>query len=264
MDLELSGKRAIVSGASRGIGKAIAAELSREGADVVITARGRDALESTAREIAGETSGKVIPITLDTGDSLSVQRGFADAIETLGGVDILVNCAADPLPATGFQKLPELTEDAFWGDVNVKVLGYLRATREVAPHMISQRWGRIINISGTGARQTVSIVRSVRNVSVAAITKNLADELGPHGINVTVVHPGATRTERVSDAPNGQVDLPGVDLSAVRRAHANAIGRIVDASEVAWVVAFLASPKSVSIAGDAVTVSGGIKGFIHY
>src|SRR6202042_368214 len=113
--------------------------------------------------------------------------------------------------------------------------------RHVAPHMIEQGWGRIINISGTGARQTVSIVRSVRNVSVAAMTKNLADELGPHGINVTVVHPGATRTERVSEQTARTAAAAGIDLERISAAHANAIGRIVDAEEVGWVVAFLAS-----------------------
>lgn len=261
MDLELHGKRAIVSGASRGIGRAIADELAREGAKLVITARGRLALEDAAREIGAASGVAVAAVALDTSDPESVARGFGEAIDTLGGgVDILVNCAADPLPATGFQKLGELTEEAFWSDLDTKVLGYLHTTRAVAPHMIAEGWGRIINISGTGARQTVSIVRSIRNVSVAAMTKNLADELGPHGINVTVVHPGATRTERT----NGHEQPPGVDLDAIRRSHENAIGRMVEAREVAWVVAFLASPKSVSIAGDAVTVSGGVRGFIHY
>lgn len=266
MDLELKGRRAIVSGASRGIGRAIATELSHEGADVVIVARGAEALHGAAKEIAVETGGKVLPVVADTSDNESVRDAFAAAIEELGGVDILVNCAADPMPKDGFQKLAEVTEEALWRDVNVKVMGYLRTAQAVAPHMIEQGWGRIINISGTGARQTVSIVRSVRNVGVAALTKNLADELGPYGINVTVVHPGATRTERVTDAVlAGASPVEGVDLSEVRASHVNnAIGRIVDAREIGWVVAFLASPKSVAITGDAIVTAGGIKGFIYY
>jgi NAD(P)-dependent dehydrogenase (short-subunit alcohol dehydrogenase family) len=262
MDLELAGKRAIVSGASRGIGRAIADELSREGADVVITARGQAELERAASEIATAHGGSVTAIALDTGDAESVESGIDAAIATLGGVDVLVNCAADPLPVDGFQNLAELTEDAFWRDVNVKVLGYLRTARRVAPHMIDQGWGRIINISGTGARQTVSIVRSIRNVSVAAMTKNLADELGPHGINVTVVHPGGTRTERVVERWAEEGLTP--EAIAASYTDINAIGRIVEPQEVAWVVAFLASPRSVSITGDAVTVAGGVKGFIYY
>ena len=106
-------------------------------------------------------------------------------------------------------------------------------------------------MSGLAARQSGSILGSIRNVSVAAMTKNLADELGPHGINVTVVHPGATRTERMTD-----------DTAA--RVAGNVIGRVVDADEVAYVVAFLASPKSVAITGDAIACGGGARGAIHY
>jgi NAD(P)-dependent dehydrogenase (short-subunit alcohol dehydrogenase family) len=265
VDLELQGRRAIVSGASRGIGRAIALELSREGADVVVTARGSEALEQAAKGISHKTGGKVLPFTVDTREDESVRQTFETAIAALGGVDILVNCAAEPLPRDGFQKLAGVTQDALWQDVNTKVMGYLRTAQAVAPHMISQRWGRIINVSGTGARQTVSIVRSVRNVGVAAMTKNLADELGPHGINVTVVHPGATRTERFDgETFDRSPELEGIDLSEISRSHANAIGRIVDASEIGWVVAFLASPKSVSVTGDAIVTAGGIKGFIYY
>ena len=96
-------------------------------------------------------------------------------------------------------KLAELTTEALWDEVNTKVMGYLRCAREVAPLMAANGWGRIVNVSGLAARQSGSIIGSVRNVSVAALTKNLADELGPLGINVTVVHPGATRTERTSE-----------------------------------------------------------------
>ena len=143
------------------------------------------------------------------------------------------------------------TSDALWAEVNTKVMGYLRCAREVAPLMVAEGWGRIINVSGLAARQSGSILGSIRNVSVAAMTKNLADELGPHGINVTVVHPGATRTERMTD-----------DTAA--RLSGNVIGRVVDADEVAYVVAFLASPKSAAITGDAIACGGGTRGAIHY
>ncbi len=114
----------------------------------------------------------------------------ATAGELLGGVDILVNSAAKPMGQAPPPKLPDVTGMLFWDDMNVKVLGYLRCAQAVAPGMIDQGWGRIINISGLGARSTGSIIGSMRNVAVAAMTKNLADELGPYGINVTVVHPG--------------------------------------------------------------------------
>lgn len=265
MDLELKGKRAIVTGGSRGIGKAIARQLALEGADVVVSARGKEALEATAEELATETGQRVVPVAADTGDDDSARALVAEAVSALGGVDILVNNAAKVLGGRP-PRLADVTKEIFWDDVNVKVLGYLRCAREVAPHMAEQGWGRIVNVSGLAARQAASIVGSVRNVSVAALTKNLADELGPKGINVTVVHPGITRTERTPDLVAAQAQRLEIGPEeAERRMGANvSIGRIVDAAEVAWVVAFLASPKSVAINGDAIACGGGTLGAIHY
>jgi NAD(P)-dependent dehydrogenase (short-subunit alcohol dehydrogenase family) len=132
--------------------------------------------------------------------------------------------------------------------------------------MAAQGWGRIINIASLGARMTGWIVGSIRNVSVAALTKNLADELGPSGINVTVVPPGWTRTENTPAVITASAAASGASLEETERQISAriAIGRIVDAQEVAYVVAFLASPKSVSITGDAIAAGGGAKGVIYY
>lgn len=267
MDLELNGKTAIVTGGSRGIGKAIARELALEGVDVVITARGREALEAAAQELAHETGQRVIPITADTGDAASIRAAVARAHHDLGRVDILVNNAAVPGGGPGPPPtLGELTDDYFWSELNVKVLGYLRCAQAVAPIMQTQGWGRIINISGLAARRAGSTVGSIRNVSVAALAKNLADELGPHGINVTVVHPGMTRTERTAGMVESRAAEQGISEQEVEEqmASGNAIRRLVDAREVAYVVAFLASPKSVAITGDAIVVGGGAGTAIHY
>src|SRR3982074_1597556 len=199
MDLELKGKTAIVTGGSRGIGKAIARSLAAEGVDVVIVARSAEALKQAADEIAEQTGQTIVPITADTGNDESVKAMVAQAARALGHIDILVNCAAQPGGQAPPPKLAEITDDAFYSDVNVKVMGYMRCAREVAPHMIRQGWGRIINISGLAARNTGSTIGSIRNVAVGAMSKNRADELGPHGINVTVVHPSLTRTEKTAD-----------------------------------------------------------------
>jgi NAD(P)-dependent dehydrogenase (short-subunit alcohol dehydrogenase family) len=175
----------------------------------------------------------------------------ADLADQLGGVDILVNAAAMPGGVVAPPKLADITTDALWEEVNTKVMGYLRCAREAAPFMVAGGWGRIINISGLAARQTGSTLGSIRNVAVAAMTKNLADELGPSGINVTVVHPGPTRTERMSD-------------ETAARVTGNVIGRVVEADEIAYVVAFLASPKSAAVTGDAIACGGGARGAIHY
>ncbi|MGZ6016567.1 MAG: SDR family NAD(P)-dependent oxidoreductase [Phenylobacterium sp.] len=266
MDLHLTGKRALVTVGSKGIGRAIARQLALEGADVVIAARNAEELAVAARDLAAESGRGVTGLGVDTSDDASVRDLVAGAVSVLGGLDILVNAAAKPGGQAPPPKLAEITDDLFWDDVDVKVLGYLRMAREAAPHMIAGGWGRIINVSGLAARQTGSIIGSVRNVAVAALTKNLADELGPHGINVTVVHPGLTRTEKTAPLVAARAAAAGVTpQEAEARLAANVtIGRIVDAAEVADIVAFLASPRSVAINGDAIACGGGAKGGIHY
>ena len=265
MDLELTGKTAIVTGGSRGIGKAITRELAQEGVDVVIASRGREALEETARELACETGRRIIPITVDTTNEEAVQSMVHQAATELGRVDILVNNAARP----GGGPAPDLagtTEELFFEQMNTKVMGYIRCAKEVAPYMRQQGWGRIINISGLAARQSSSAVGSIRNVAVAAMTKNLADELGPLGINVTVVHPGLIRTERTPGMVSELAEREGItsDEAEKRMAQGIAIGRMIEAQEIAYIVAFLASPKSVAINGDTIAAGGGAGRAIHY
>ena len=266
VDLELNGKMAVVTGGSRGIGKAVVRQLALEGVDIAIVGRGADALNATAEEIAAETKRRVLPIVADTARDDAVREMVRRVVSELGRVDILVNCAAQPGGQAPPPKLAEITDDVFWSDVNVKVMGYLRCAREVAPHMIAQGWGRIISISGLAARSSGSTVGSIRNAGVVALTKNLADELGPHGINVTVVHPGTTRTEKSAGVIAAQARAQGVSEAEIekRMAATNSIRRIVDAREIAYVVAFLASPKSIAINGDAIAAGGGVGRSIYY
>ncbi|MCY3880659.1 MAG: SDR family oxidoreductase [Chloroflexi bacterium] len=267
MDLELEGKAALVTGGSKGIGKAIARALAQEGVDVAIAARTQETLEATAAELAAETGRRILPIVCDTGSTAAVNAMVASVVEQLGGLDILVNNAARPGGGPGpVPPLEGITDENFAEEMNTKVLGYLRCARAAAPHLKANGWGRIINISGMGARQAGTAIGSMRNVAVSALTKNLANELGPHGINVTVVHPGATWTERMPDLMETRAADQGISVEeAMRRASGgNAVGRFIDATEVAHVVAFLASPKSVAITGDAIAAGGGVGNAIHY
>ena len=266
MDLELSGKTAIVTGGSRGIGKAIARELALEGVDVAIAARTLDRLVAAARELSQETGRRIVPIVVDTGDDGSVRDMVRAAADAFGHLDILVNCAAQPGGVAPPASLSEITVDNFWPEMNIKVMGYLRCAREAAPYMIQQGWGRIINISGLAARQSGNTIGSMRNVAVVAMTKNLADELGPHGINVTVVHPGTTRTERLSSTLENQARRLGItqEEAEQRLAENNSVRRIIDARDIAYVVAFLASPRSIAINGDVIAAGGGAGRSIHY
>jgi NAD(P)-dependent dehydrogenase (short-subunit alcohol dehydrogenase family) len=265
MDLELTGKAALVTGGSRGIGKAVARALAEEGVDVVIAARSAPDLDRTAAELAEATGQRIVPVVVDTARDESVQSMVQHAVAALGAVDILVNCAAQPGGQAPPPKLAEISDEAFYSDVNVKVMGYLRCAREVAPHMIARGWGRIINVSGLAARGTGSTIGSIRNVAVVALTKNLADELGPHGINVTVIHPGLTRTEKTPAVIAARAQRQGISYEeAERQMVHNLIGRWVDASEIAAIAAFLASPRAAAINGDVIAAGGGAPGSIHY
>jgi NAD(P)-dependent dehydrogenase (short-subunit alcohol dehydrogenase family) len=265
MDLELAGKTAIVTGGSRGIGKAIARELAGEGVDVAIVARSADALQVAAEELAEQTGRRIFAIVADTGSDESVKSMVQQAASALGRIDILVNCAAQPGGQAPPPKLEAITDDAFYSDVNVKVMGYLRCAREVAPHMLAHGWGRIINVSGLAARSTGSTIGSIRNVAVVALTKTLAAELGPRGINVTVVHPGLTRTEKTADVVAARAEREGISHpEAEKRMVNNLVGRLIDARDIAHVVTFLASPKAVAINGDVIAAGGGVPGTIHY
>ena len=267
MDLELEGKRALVTGGSRGIGKAIARVLAQEGADVALLARNAPALAAAATELAAATGRNVVGVSADTTDDVQTRDAVAQAVQRLGGaIDILVNAAAEPAGFAGPPPLADITGAFFHAEMDTKVMGYIRCAREVAPGMRANGWGRIVNVSGLAARQTGNAVGSMRNVAVAALTKNLADELGAFGINVTVVHPGLTRTERTAPLIAARAAAQGISAQAVEEqmAAGNSIRHLVDASEVAHVVAFLCSPKSRAINGDAIAVGGGAPRGIHY
>ena len=164
------------------------------------------------------------------------------AVDELGGLDILVNNAAAP-GGLVLGPLPESDDGDLLSDINTKVVGYFRCAKAVAPHMQAQGWGRIINIGGLAARNA-GTYSGLRNAALVHLTKTLSNQLGPDGINVNLVHPGATITERTSEeAASGPMG--------------NDIGRMVDATEVGYVVTFLASPMSVSIAGEVIAAGGG-------
>jgi NAD(P)-dependent dehydrogenase (short-subunit alcohol dehydrogenase family) len=132
--------------------------------------------------------------------------------------------------------------------------------------MMKQGWGRVINISGLAARETGSIMGSMRNIAVAALTKNLADDLGPHGINITCVHPGLTRTEKTADVIRRKAIDAGISPVEMeeRMLLENSIHRFVDAADIGSLVAFLASPRSIAINGESIGAGGGAPGAIHY
>jgi len=272
MDFGLKGRKAIVAGGSRGIGKAIALELAREGVDIALVSRSMDALEAAAKEIAGGTGARVVPISCDVTDRASVDRMVAQAAETLGAVHILVNSASLPGGSpNAVGRLETLVDDDLLYDFNVKYMGALRCARAALPHMQKAGWGRIINISGTNSRTPGNLSGGARNTSLVHFTRTLALQYGRDGITVNCIHPGMTRTERTPGMLAKRAKELGVTQAELEKREfapdaprTNAIGRMVDASEVAYVAVFVASEQARALTGEVLVPNGGAGNAVYY
>jgi len=272
MDLGLRGKHAIVTGGSLGIGKAIARELAREGADVAIVARTKDQLEAAARELAAETGRRVIPLAADVTSKAQVDAMVDQAAAQLGGLHILVNSGSPPggsAAATG--PIETVVDEDLLHDFNVKYVGALRCARAAIPHMKTAGWGRIVNISGTNARNAGNLSGGARNTSLVHLTKTLAVQVGRFGITVNCVHPGTTRTERTPRLLAARAKELGITPEEVEARdfapdspRGNAICRMVDAAEIAYVTAFLASERAWAVTGELVVATGGAGRAVYY
>ena len=262
MDLELQGKTALITGGSKGIGKAIALVLAEEGVDVAIAARSQDTLDEAAEEIRSATGRKVVAIAADTTSWDDVQRMVETTVSELGGVDILINSAA----MVGGQvrgSIDEAEEKDLIEDLDTKVVGYFRSIKAVVPHMRAKKWGRVISIGGVSARQ--STIYGLRNAAVVHMTKTLSDQLGPDGITLNVVHPGLTLTDTINERLDNQASSQGVSRDEVNaQAGSNvAIRRPIDPQELAWLTAYLASPKAECVTGETIAAGGGALGAVH-
>ena len=266
MDLQLSGKKAIVTGGSAGMGRAIARQLTREGCDVAIGARTEGRLRAAADEIAQETGRKVVPVVVDTLDGDSIKNFVHQAAEALGGIQILANCAAR-VGGTIPDSIDSISDEQIVTDFEEKFLGYYRCARDAAPFMKQAGWGRIVNISGGAGRTPgTAISTPARNVACVSLTKSLANTLGPFGINVNAIYPGTTITEAVLQRYRAQADRQSKTLEAFleEQRQRSLIHHLVTAEDVAQVVTFLCSPLAVSITGEAISVSGGVNADMHY
>jgi len=269
MDLGLTGKRALVVGGSRGLGKALAHELVAEGAAVVLAARSEGPLREAVDEIAALRGTSVEAIFLDVCDPQSVHDGVDRAASLLGGIDILVNAAA----RTGghgeeADVYSSASEEGMVADFNEKVVGSLRLTRAVEPHLRAAGGGRILLFSGGAGRIRGGLISAgARNRALNHLVVSLANALGEYGIGCVAVAPSSAITERQMDAHRRAAELAGVELDehlADRARNTTLMRRLVFAGDLAKVACFLCSPVSWPVNAVTVEVAGGSSPDIHY
>lgn len=258
MDLGLKDRVAVVTGGSRGIGRACAESLAGEGAKVVLVSRDPDRLEKARKEIAEGSRVTVAAIPTELRDDDAVRRMVEQAIGEFGRIDILVNAAATVTP-TAFA---DLTEERWMDLFEQKLNGYARCLRYVVPQMRSQKEGNIVNLSGLAARQphATTIPVGLNNAAVLNLTKALASDVAKDGIRVNAVIPHIINTDRQDETMREWAAITGQTEAEVRaeRTAKIPLGRMGTSEEVGDVVAFLASERCGFVTGAAWFVDGGV------
>ena len=261
MDLGIKEKVALVAASSRGLGKAVALELSREGANVAICGRNRERLDGAKTEIEAETGGKVVALQADVTNEEQRAGLIKSVTELLGGVDILVNNAGGP-PAG---PMDVFSTSDYEEAVRLNLLSTISLAYQVIPHMKDQRWGRIVNIASVSAKQPINtlILSNTSRAGVLGFSKSISEQLAPFGITVNAVCPGYTRTERVEELAQAFENSGKGSVTGFYRSVEATIpmGRLAEPAEFAKVVTFLASEAASYVTGVALQIDGGyVKG----
>jgi NAD(P)-dependent dehydrogenase (short-subunit alcohol dehydrogenase family) len=252
MDISLAGRSAVITGASKGIGFAIATRFAASGADVAIIARGREALDAAVKAV-GSSGRRVVGIQCDVAVAADVKRAYDEAMQALGKIDIVVNNAGTSATSS-FEKL---TDEFLQHDFDQKLFAAIRLTRLVWPQMKERRWGRIINVLNIGAKapRGGSAPTSITRAAGMALTKVLSHEGAPHNVLVNALLVGFIEADQhVQSAKKAGIELK--DYVAAR-AKEIPLGRIGRAEEFANIACFLASDAGSYITGTAINVDGG-------
>lgn len=263
MDLGIKNRVTLVAASSRGLGKAIALRLSREGAKVFICARGKETLFKTRDEIISETGGAVKAIVTDVTDRNQVRQMVRQVVDEVSTVDILV-CNAGGPPAG---LVEDFTVDDYRQALELNLLSTVNLCYEVMPLMKKQKWGRIVTMTSISAKQPLKtlILSNTARAGVLGFSKSLSEQLAPHGITVNSVCPGYTRTERVEELARAFAEKgKGSEEDFYRAVEENIpLGRLGRPEEIADAVAFLASERASYITGVSLQVDGGwVKGLL--
>ncbi|HLC01879.1 MAG TPA: SDR family oxidoreductase [Anaerolineales bacterium] len=260
MNLDLAGKKAIVTGGSSGIGYSCAAALRVEGVGVLLAAL-PDGLEVAAgrlRELPSPApAAEVAAVPCDLRLPDDIERVVHTALERLGAIDILINCAG-AAQAGSFLNLPD---GAFLDAWTLKLLGYIRMVRAVAPLMIKRRDGRIVNIVGASGRSPSPTLLPVGTTNAALLnfTRGIARELAPYNVRINAISPGPTATPRAEQLAQQTAEARGIPLAEARAEMAQSLplGRMVEPNEVAAMAVMLVSDRCASITGTEILIDAG-------
>src|SRR6266481_5321994 len=258
MDLELTGKVAIVGGASKGLGRACAQVLADEGAKLALCSRSQKDLDKAAQEIHDTARADVLAFAGDLDRPETVRDLVAATVGRFGRLDILVNNSGGPPLA----RAHNATEEQWATALQRSLLFFARMSREAIPHLKRQGGGRIINILASTVYQPIPnlALSGATRMGVVAFAKSLADEVGRDGILVNNVYPGSIMSERMLSNVTARAKELGISVeeALAQRATETAVGRIGDPRDMAYLVAFLASGKASYITGTTILVDGGL------
>ncbi len=258
MDMGLTGRTAFVTGANRGIGKAIALGLAEEGVDLALFARNMALCDEVAAEITSKwPERRVQTVKLDFEDASSIQPAVEQAVQAMGSLDILVNCAGGAYRGMLNDIPDELWEPYF----AVKPLGLIRMTKACLPHLKLSGQARVINLSGTRGREPekFSMMAGPINFGTLSVTKAMANEFGAYNITVNAITPGSTLTRRWTELVNMTMSDQGVSEEEATRILLDEVPlrRVIRVEDVADLAVFLASSRASLITGCAINVDGG-------
>lgn len=258
MELGLKNRKAIISGANRGIGLTIALAFAAEGVQLALLGRNQQGLADAAKEVRTRYSdAKVVTVVVDLEQPPTIKPAVESAVSQLGGVDILVNCAGGAYRG----RLAEIPDEMWERYFKVKPLGLLRMTRATLPHLKQSNQGRVINISGTRGREPEahSMMSGPINFGTLSVTKAMANEFGPFGITVNAIAPGSTATRRFTELVEITARERGLSLEKAEQFLLQEVplGKVIQPEDIADLAVFLASARARLISGTAINVDGG-------
>jgi 3-oxoacyl-[acyl-carrier protein] reductase len=258
MDLQLKNKRALVTGASRGLGYAVALGLAREGCRVAVNSREEAKIQAAAKKIAKECGFPAMALAGDVADPDVPDQLVGEAVAALGGLDILVTNAGGP-PAGAFETIDEAT----WQKaIDLSLMSHVRLIRAALPHLKRSKAASVLTVTSYSVKQPIPdlvLSNSVRSATIG-LTKTLALELGHAGIRFNSILPAWTETERVYELMRfrARKNKTSIEEEAARQAKDSALGRIGTPGEFANAAVFLVSPAASYITGVMLTVDGGM------